>query len=122
MGSPQASKARGRRGENLSLTTFLHRWWPRAERRRQKGVLDQGDIAGTPYCIEVKNAERWCIPQWLRELEVETAHAPEDHGFIMVRRNKHPWVFIVPESTMAHLLNLAHPPLSDDADARRSSP
>jgi hypothetical protein len=96
---------------------FLQYWWPSAERRRQRGINDAGDVAGTPFVVEVKRAERWNIHGWLQELLQEQLQDHRRHnpdkaiippladGFVMARRSRGEWVFIVPEATMQHLLD-----------------
>ena len=111
MGSTRGSKDKGRKGENMAVA-WLQRWWPNAERRRLQGAKDCGDISGTPFVVEVKNAESWAIHKWRGELREERNNASikglvnlEAQGFIMARRNRDEWVFIVPEDVMQELLD-----------------
>lgn len=65
--------------------------FPHAERRTQKGRLDQGDITGTPgVCWEVKVRSRPIsdnqIVAWLKETETERVNARADVGVLVVRR------------------------------------
>lgn len=105
MPSPQASKRKGRERENLAVE-WIQAWYPKAERRRLKGNQDQGDIAGTPFVIEVKGEQRLSVPQYLRELAQEKANADCMHGFVMVWQNRSRPFFIVDEPTMELFLDL----------------
>lgn len=82
----------GREAEN-AVCGVLSRYWPNIERRRLKGIHDQGDITGTPGIVwEVKGgkaAERASdgqIEQWLEETEVERRNAGAEVGVLVVKR------------------------------------
>ncbi len=100
------SKDKGRRGENMAAE-WWREWFEYADRRVLAGTKDRGDIGATSFTIQVKNSERWDIPGWLRELEdqVENNERP---GILQIRRNRSPWIFVVPEDTMRKLLNQAY--------------
>jgi hypothetical protein len=79
----------------------------------QRGVKDAGDIAGAGgFVIEVKRAEKWPLPQWLLELDQErlaggSAGEPAP-GFLMMRRNRGRWIFVLEEETMMRLLDAVY--------------
>ena len=100
-------RRKGTQGENRAVT-WLQAWWPFAERRALKGIRDTGDIAGTPYTISVKNAETWVLHKWISEHRKQMDNAGKSLGWIMARRSRQPFTFIVDEVTMAHLLNAAY--------------
>lgn len=67
--------------------------FPHAERRALRGILDAGDITGTPgVCWEVKggeaakNASDGQIADWLVETATETANAGSDAGVLVLQR------------------------------------
>ena len=98
-------KAKGTDAENRAIT-FLSRWWPSVERRAQAGAKDRGDVAGAPYCIEVKNHKSWRAFEWLDEIKVETKNSGDEYGFILARRPHHQgFIGIIPEDTLAHFLD-----------------
>ncbi len=103
MSNTRYSKQKGLEGANQAVA-WVRRLWPQVERRVQYGAKDRGDIAGTPFVIEVKRTERWDITKYLSELAAERANDSNKPGFVMVRRNRGPWTFIVPEDTMLELL------------------
>ena len=100
------SKIKGTKAEGQAVL-FLRRWWPRAERRALSGAQDKGDVSGTsPFVIEVKNHRAWRTFAWLDELKAEQKHAGEPHGIILARRPNHSgFVAIMPETTLAYLLD-----------------
>jgi len=60
--------------------------FPHAERRALAGVIDKGDITGTPgVCWEIKSHNRLAIPEWLRELDVESANSGAGVGLLVVK-------------------------------------
>ena len=98
-------KAKGTKAEGQAVL-FLRRWWPKAERRALSGNQDKGDVSGAPFVVEVKHHKSWRPGEWLDELRIEQKNAGENHGFILARRPNHTgFVGIVPEETLAHLLD-----------------
>lgn len=83
---PASAKAKGRTAENAVVHYLRANGVPHAERRRQTGSKDQGDITGWPgVCVEVKNTARLDLPGWLRELDAEMANAHADTGFVIAK-------------------------------------
>lgn len=79
------SKAKGTAAET-AVVRHLATTWPHVERRALNGSQDRGDIAGIiGICIEVKNHARYAIPEWLDELDIETANDNADHGLLIVK-------------------------------------
>jgi len=109
---PSSAKAKGREAENgavefLAVDTGL---FPLAERRRQAGALDKGDISGThpDLCWEVKSGQL-DIPGWMGETETERINSGAKHGFLVVKparmgwgKRESWWVFM-PAETYARL-------------------
>jgi hypothetical protein len=94
----------GTAAETAVVRALRARGFPQAERRSLKGVLDEGDITGTPgLCWEVKggdaarNASDGQISAWLAETETERLNARADVGILVVQRrrigarNAHRW-------------------------------
>jgi hypothetical protein len=75
---------RGRDGENLIVEVLRSAGYPNAERRRQGGAYDRGDIAGVPdVVIEAKAAPaRYEISEWLKECDKETANDDAHLGVV----------------------------------------
>ena len=85
------SKAIGTAAETAVVRYLRANGWPAAERRALKGVLDEGDITGTPgICWEVKARSRPVsdeqITAWLVETEIERANAGAEIGILVIRR------------------------------------
>lgn len=95
------SKAKGSAAEKEACA-FLSQWFPACERRVTRGRNDAGDVAGTPFTVEVKRCEKWPIHRWIAELNKERKGGP---GFILARRSREPWVAIVPVDTLVLLLD-----------------
>lgn len=100
------AKDKGRRGEN-EAANWWRGWFEYADRRVLTGQRDRGDITGLPLTVQVKRCESWSIPLWLRQLE-EQVENNERPGVLQVRRNRGPWVFVLPEETMRKLLDRAY--------------
>lgn len=80
------SKAKGTAAETAVVGWLRDNGWPHAERRALSGAADKGDIAGVPgMCIEVKNAARYDIPDWLKETATEGVSANADHAVLVVK-------------------------------------
>jgi hypothetical protein len=67
--------------------------FPNAERRSLRGILDAGDITGTPgICWEIKagaaakTASDGLVAQWLAETEQERVNARADVGVLVLAR------------------------------------
>ena len=101
-------KQKGTSAENQAVS-WLRRWWSACERRALAGMLDKGDIAGTPYVVSVKHHKSWRTFEWLDDLKKQMKNAGIADGFVMARRpSRQGFIFIVPEQTMAHLLDAAY--------------
>lgn len=79
--------------ETATVRYLQEHGFPHAERRSLKGVLDQGDVTGTPgICWEIKgghaaeNASDGQIAAWLAETETERFNAGADVGVLVVKR------------------------------------
>lgn len=85
---PASAKAKGRNAENAVVEYLRANGVPYAERRRQTGAKDQGDITGWPgVCIEVKAASKLDLPGWLRQLDAEMANSRAEVGFVIAKPN-----------------------------------
>ncbi|GAA4059646.1 hypothetical protein [Actinomadura miaoliensis] len=85
------SKDIGTRAETAVVRYLRGAGFPQAERRALKGVLDEGDITGTPgIAWEVKARKRppsdEQIAAWMVETEVERVNAGASFGVLVVRR------------------------------------
>lgn len=90
MTSPQARK--GRKAERDVAAFMATAGWPYAEPTRRSGFADdRGDIDGLggALVVEVKNQQRFDLPGWLGELEVEVANARAITGVLVVKRRLH---------------------------------
>ena len=85
-----ASKRKGSAAE-LAVARYMQtNGWPYAERSRAGWQADRGDIDGCPgVVVEVKNQQRFDLPGWLGELEVEVANARAITGVLVVKRRLH---------------------------------
>lgn len=54
-------------------------------RAAQEGAKDVGDIHAAPFVLEAKNTRAPAVPTWIRQAEVEAAHAGFPYG-IAVRK------------------------------------
>ncbi|MEW2034917.1 hypothetical protein AB0901_31000 [Streptomyces roseifaciens] len=54
-----------------------------ARRPAQEGARDVGDVHVVPFVLECKNTARPAIPAWLRQAEVEAAHAGFPFGVVV---------------------------------------
>ena len=73
------ARGKGTHAESQVVTYLAEHGFPDAERRALNGAKDRGDIAGVPgVCIEVKNAARQCLAEWVDEAAEEggNAHVP----------------------------------------------
>jgi hypothetical protein len=83
---PSSVKAKGRNAENGLVTLLQASGWPYAERRRQSGTKDRGDITGIPKVVlEVKSGARIDLPGWLRETEVERVNDRAIYGALVIK-------------------------------------
>lgn len=68
----RAVKQKGRTFENEVVELFKLCGFVDAERRRQRGTKDAGDITGVGgLVVECKNEKKYSIPQYLKELRKE---------------------------------------------------
>jgi hypothetical protein len=86
-------KATGTATETATVRYLIANGFPLAERRSMKGLLDQGDITGTPgICWEVKGgaaakgASDGQVQLWLHETETERENARADIGVLVMSR------------------------------------
>lgn len=81
------SKQKGTTAESAVVAALIAQGWPHCERRALNGVHDRGDVAGIPgVMVEVKNAKTYNVAGWLKEVEVEKAHARADIGVCWFKR------------------------------------
>jgi hypothetical protein len=90
------SKDIGTAAETAVVRYLRVNGFAQAERRALAGVLDQGDITGTPgIAWEVKAGEKARhagdaqITSWMTETEVERVNARADVGVLVVRRRSY---------------------------------
>ena len=72
------ARGKGTHAETQVVNYLVDHGFPHAERRALNGSRDRGDVAGIPgVCVEVKNAARVCLAEWLDEATEEghNAHA-----------------------------------------------
>lgn len=80
------ARVKGTNAETAVVDFIRLNGFPQAERRALHGDRDLGDITGTPgLCWEVKAGSRLCIPQWLRETEVERLNAHAEMAVLVVK-------------------------------------
>ncbi len=85
-----AAKSKGTAFETAVVRYLRECGWPHAERRATRGARDAGDIAGIAgVAIEVKNAARVCLAEWLDEAMVERDNAGARHGVVWFKRRGH---------------------------------
>lgn len=90
--------------ETAVVRAILTRGFPYAERRRLTGILDRGDITGTPGITwevkggaTAKTASDAQVDLWLRETERERQNNGDDLGVLVMARkgigaaNAHRW-------------------------------
>ena len=113
MTSPQ--KRKGSAAE-LAVAKWLRKLgWIHAERSRCGWQDDRGDIDGLPgICIEVKAEKKIDIPGYLRELEVEIAHAKAWTGTVIIKRrgstNVDDWYAVMPAKIWGELMVMLDQP------------
>lgn len=99
------SKRKGTRGENEARDWWISLGYELTDRAPLRGPMDTGDLTGTPFVVSVKYSERWPIWEWLKSLALMvTNDKRRQHGVVQARRNRYPWVFLVPEDTMRALV------------------
>ena len=70
------ARGKGTHAETQVVNYLVDHGFPHAERRALNGSRDRGDIAGVPgVCIEVKNAARQCLAEWVDEAAEEGGNA-----------------------------------------------
>lgn len=127
MGSPKASKAKGRAWENAIVEYLDSQDIEGVERRRLAGINDKGDIAGIKkVMIEAKGERSWKIPEWMREVDRETLNAKALIGVcwakIMGKAKAQDGVVIMRPATFLTLLRQAgYLPLDQDKEGGVSS-
>lgn len=99
MPSPHYSKQKGREAENGVVAYLQSNGYGQAERRRQAGVYDRGDIAGIPgTVVEVKDEKKTDLAGWVRELEAEMRNAHAHRGAVVRKRRGKPYKPADPDS------------------------
>ncbi len=82
-----ASKAKGTSFETAVVRYLQECGWSYAERRATRGSKDAGDIAGIAgITVEVKNAARVSLAEWLDEATIERDNANARHGVVWFKR------------------------------------
>lgn len=80
------SKAKGTAAETALVGALRRLGWPHAERLALAGVNDRGDTTGHPGVVfEMKNANTWHGPAWMRETESERKNAKADYGILVIK-------------------------------------
>lgn len=109
-----ANRRKGTAAESALVRFLQSRGWPYAERRALAGAKDKGDVTGTPgLCWEQKSAARICIPEWMRETEIERVNAGADYGVLVIKprgvgeTRVDQWAALLPLSVVVELLHLA---------------
>lgn len=81
------SKARGTSWETAIVNFLVDQGWLHCERRTLSGAQDKGDIAGIPgVMIEAKATKTITLGTFIKEVEVETAHAKARVGVAWIKR------------------------------------
>lgn len=108
-----SAKAKGTMAETAVATYLSTRGWL-AERRALSGAFDKGDIVGVPGVVfEVKSAARLCIPEWMRETQVERVNARAAVGLLVIKpkgvgyANVNQWWCVTPLAQEVDLLKQA---------------
>lgn len=110
-------KKKGTATETAVVRYLRTAGWPGAERRALTGVLDEGDITGTPgLAWEVKARKSvpsdLVIDEWMTETETERRNAGVELGVLVVRRpgvgleNARRWWAYLSAVDVATLVNL----------------
>jgi hypothetical protein len=82
-----AGKAKGTAAETDVIGYLRDHGFPNAERRALNGNADRGDVAGVPgVVIEVKNAARVELAQWLDEALREGRNANAQVSAVWFKR------------------------------------
>ena len=118
MTSPQ--KRKGSAAEPAVAKWLRKLGWIHAERSRAGWQDDRGDIDGMPgVCIEVKAEKKIDIPGYLRELEVEIAHAKAWTGTVIIKRrgstNVDDWYAVMPAKIWGELMVMLDQPNGNSA-------
>lgn len=80
------AKQKGTAAETAFVNYLKAQGYEAVERRVTNGARDRGDVAGLPgRVIEIKAGARLCIPEWLRELEVEVINAEAHTGYLVIK-------------------------------------
>lgn len=119
-------RAIGTAAESAVVTFLRGNGWPSAERRQLRGILDAGDITGTPSIAwEVKGGEAartasdGLIRLWLDQAETERVNARADVGVLVVVRKGvgpanagrwHAWLDLAVAAWLSHPGGWVTPP------------
>ena len=113
MSKQDYSRSKGREAEN-SVVDYLRQRGFQAERRRQTGAQDCGDIGGVPgWVVEVKAEKRINLPAYLDELAQARINAEQrfggrQAGFVVCKRrgDRYPgnWYAVVTLDEMVNML------------------
>jgi hypothetical protein len=99
----RASRDKGQRGEREVAAIFKANGF-RVERvPNSGGLLIKGDLYGDDRCphVEVKRAERWDVPAWIRQARAESDGRP---WLLALRRSNGPWYAVVELAGLVELL------------------
>lgn len=70
------ARGKGTHAETQVVNYLVDQGFPYAERRAPNGARDRADVAGIPgVAIEVKNAARMCLAEWVDEAIEEGKNA-----------------------------------------------
>ena len=82
-----SAKAAGRSWERAICEYLVAHGWPHAERRRQAGAADKGDVAGIPgLVIEAKNTKGYDLAAAVDEANTERDNAGAAYGVAWIKR------------------------------------
>lgn len=81
------ARGKGTHAETQIVNYLIDNGWPHAERRALNGAKDRGDVAGIPgVVIEVKNAARLCLAEWVDEALEEGHNANASISAVWFKR------------------------------------
>jgi hypothetical protein len=118
------SRDKGKRGEREAIR-WLRSFWPNAGRTLAGRSDDVGDVTEVgPFAVSVKRSESFRVHEWLADVTRQRDQAGKTFSFVMARRSRERWVFLVDERTMALFLAAVHnvwnapgPEVSDPVDS-----
>lgn len=112
-----AAKDKGTKAERATANALVRLGFAKADRGPLRGKLDTGDVAGVEgICIEVKDAQDWKTPEWMRETVTETANLRADFGILVIKApgiglpNAEKWLTVMAAGEADRLLAKAGAP------------